>query len=351
MTQQVPPGFEAAHAEWLRVGGDRIDLRPDLYRSQYWKLVKEAVLTSKGFKCCRCNGVASLVHHLNYNHIGKDHLHPETLAAVCRACHGLVEYARNAESLKSRISSRTSMCKKLLADKYNCSDENAIGVCTRLLEYRDELIKLRTLFETKTYYYNSKIKSPIEPEARATRFEEKRERYSAEAKQFVSVWDGNATQKIEKLIPLLELEIKNCNEFVREVFEPVLPNAGNLPSEVETDAAARPRERRPVKPKLEFGSTALGVESLVVGIKFHRGHVDGIAQGDGVELVREPNNDYDPNAIRVNLQSGETLGYLTRELAAVLAKQMDAGSSVQAQVSKIVRDKVYVSVTAGTTDS
>jgi monoamine oxidase len=68
-------------------------------------------------------------------------------------------------------------------------------------------------------------------------------------------------------------------------------------------------------------------------------------QGDSVRLVREPNNAYDPNAVQVNLQTGETLGYLTKELAAALADQMDAGICVQAQVSRIVRDKVYVAVT------
>ena len=75
--------------------------------------------------------------------------------------------------------------------------------------------------------------------------------------------------------------------------------------------------------------------------------MDGIAQGDSVRLVREPNNAYDPNAIQVVLQAGETLGYLTSEFAAMLAKQMDAGICVQSQVSKIVRGKVYVAVVAG----
>ena len=56
-------------------------------------------------------------------------------------------------------------------------------------------------------------------------------------------------------------------------------------------------------------------------------------------------------AIQVKLQGGETLGYLTREFAAVLSKQMDAGSSARAQVSRILRDKIYVSITAGTADS
>jgi hypothetical protein len=49
----------------------------------------------------------------------------------------------------------------------------------------------------------------------------------------------------------------------------------------------------------------------------------------------------------VNLQTGEKLGYLTSEFAAVLAKRMDAGICVEAQVSRIVRDKVFVAVIVG----
>src|SRR5665647_536935 len=162
-TQQVPPGFETAHAEWLRIGGQTFRERhwcgagSEFYRSQYWKLVKDAVLTSKGFKCCRCNGDANLVHHLNYDHIGEDYFHPETLAAVCRACHGLIEYARKAESLISRISTRISLCKGFLRDRYR--EQNPAHIYARLLDYQDKLAELRNLFASKIYYRNPGIKS------------------------------------------------------------------------------------------------------------------------------------------------------------------------------------------------
>ena len=76
-TKQVPAGFEESHAEWLRAGGQsfrefhRFGPGAGFYRSKYWKLVKVAVLTSKGFKCCRCNEHASQVHHLNYDFVGE----------------------------------------------------------------------------------------------------------------------------------------------------------------------------------------------------------------------------------------------------------------------------------------
>lgn len=338
----VPTGFEAAHTEWLRIGGQtfreihRFGPRPDFYRSQYWKLVQDAVLTSKAFRCCRCSGAANLVHHVNYRHVGEDHFHPETMVAICRPCHGLVEYARKAESLISRISRRISLRNGFLDDRYH--DQDPAQVCARLLEYRDELAELRKLFANESYYRNPRIKSQAESEAVVARFRQECQAYEEHATNLVSTWNGSEKEKAARLLPMLELEIQNCREFVAQVFRPVPPRAGL-------------KERRPAEAMPVSGSAAPGVESLVVGIKFHRGHVEGIAQGDSVRLAREPNNAYDSNAIQVILETGETLGYLTREFAAVLVKQMDAGNCVQAQVSRIVRDKIYVAVTVGHTDS
>jgi len=247
----------------------------------------------------------------------------------------LVEYARKAESLISRISRRISLCKGFLSDRYR--EQNAVHVCARLLEYQDELANLRNLFASKIHYRNPRIKSEAESEAVVDRFRQKRQAYEEKATSLVSVWSGSEKEKAERLLPMLELEIQNCRKFIAEVFEPVPPSSRS--SEVEA------------KPARASEKITSGGESLVVGIKFHRGHIDGIAQGDGVELVREPNNAYDPNAIQVKLQTGETLGYLTREFAAMLCKQIEAEICVQAQVSRIVRDKIYVSVTVGTTDS
>ncbi len=356
-TQQVPPGFEAPHAEWLRIGGPnfrdiyRCSVGPGFYRSQYWKLVKQAVLALKDFKCCRCTGNANQVHHLNYDWVGEDHLHPESLAAVCVSCHGLIEYARKAESLIPRISRRLSLCQGFMEDRQGCLNQNAAHVYARLLEYQDILAELRRLFVAKTFYDNPRISSEAEAEAFRVSFQRERQAYQERAESLVSTWSGSEKEKAARLPPLLELEIQNCRMFVAEVFAPVPPRAEDLPSEVEANATVRSKGTRRIKPTPESGNAASGVESLVVGIKFHRGHVEGILQEDSVELVREPNNAYDPNAIQVKLHTGEILGYLTREFAAAFAKQMDVGMSPQAKVSRIVRDKIYVSVAAGSTPS
>ncbi len=44
-----------------------------------------------------------------------------------------------------------------------------------------------------------------------------------------------------------------------------------------------------------------------------------------VDLVREPHNQYDRNAVKVNNVYGEQVGHIKRELAAALAKILDQG--------------------------
>ena len=352
-THQVPEGFEAAHEEWLRTGGPafrevhRFGPCPDFYRSRYWKLVKECFLTSKGFKCLRCGGYADQVHHLYYDCRGEDHFHPESLVAVCGPCHGLMEYARNAEALISRISRRISLCEGFLDKSRGCLDQNPVHVCARLLEYQDELAQLRKLFQADTYYRNSRVTTERDAEAFDAWYRQKTEAYEKRAADMVSTWAGTDEEKSRLLLSMLAQEIENCRGFIAEVREPVLPSAERLVSSARFVAAEQfsGPSRNDIVPESAHGVQA--VEALVVATKFHRGHVGGLVRGDRVCLLREPNNPHDSNAIKVNLQTGETLGYLTKEYAAVLAAQIDAGVCVDAQISRIVGAKAYVAITEG----
>jgi len=51
----------------------------------------------------------------------------------------------------------------------------------------------------------------------------------------------------------------------------------------------------------------------------------GLVESGPVELVREPENVYDPNAIRV-VYKGKKLGYVPRAHSTVLAKLIDGGT-------------------------
>ena len=335
---QVPIGFELAHEEWLAIGGKEFQEEcwakenRAYYRTRYWALVRQAIFARDSATCFRCQASAGHVHHLTYDFIGIDHLHTETLVSVCKPCHRMVEYARLAESLISRIDRRISLCEGFLEDSSNCLDQNAAHVYARLLEYQDELAGLQTLFATGTPYTNPPPKSDAKANAAVSRVGIEIHAYEERAASLVSAWQGSEKEKAERLLPMLKLEIQKCERFAAAVLEPVSPRAPQLQRTYPTEALT------------ESGSKASGVEALVVGIKFHRGNADGIAAGESVQLVREPNNAYDRNAIRVNLGTGETLGYLTKEVAAVFANQLDSGGDVRGQIAKIIKDKVYVAL-------
>ncbi|KAJ6034488.1 uncharacterized protein N7446_009238 [Penicillium canescens] len=63
------------------------------------------------------------------------------------------------------------------------------------------------------------------------------------------------------------------------------------------------------------------VSGKIVGVRFYRGHAN---PKERVILKREPTNQYDRNAIRVDNVMGAQIGHIPREMAAKLAPYMDA---------------------------
>lgn len=65
------------------------------------------------------------------------------------------------------------------------------------------------------------------------------------------------------------------------------------------------------------------IENKVVGVRFYNGYA---TNGETVMLRREPTNQYDSNAIRVNNVFGEQIGHIPRPVALKLAPFMDSGA-------------------------
>jgi hypothetical protein len=63
-----------------------------------------------------------------------------------------------------------------------------------------------------------------------------------------------------------------------------------------------------------------------------------LKSGDRLELVREPDNPYDPNAVRIEWQ-GRTLGYLPRRDNQAVARQLDRGAALAASVARLVENR------------
>jgi hypothetical protein len=73
-------------------------------------------------------------------------------------------------------------------------------------------------------------------------------------------------------------------------------------------------------------------------------HYDAVAvwrdvkAGDRLELVREPDNPYDPNAVRIEWR-GRKLGYLPRRNNDAVARQLDRGTALEARVAQVKENR------------
>ena len=63
-----------------------------------------------------------------------------------------------------------------------------------------------------------------------------------------------------------------------------------------------------------------------------------MSAGDRLEMVREPGNPHDPNAVRVEWR-GRMLGYLPRTDNAAVARQLDRGAVLEARVARLKENR------------
>ena len=80
--------------------------------------------------------------------------------------------------------------------------------------------------------------------------------------------------------------------------------------------------------------------SPLAGFQFHEGKAlwDRMNPGDALTLVREPDNAYDPRAVRVDWQ-GHKLGYVPRKENEAVARQMDRGNLLEARIVKLQKHR------------
>jgi len=76
--------------------------------------------------------------------------------------------------------------------------------------------------------------------------------------------------------------------------------------------------------------------SPLAGFQYHAGAAvwDEMKVGDGLTLVREPDNPHDPKAVRVDWH-GQQLGYLPRVENGAVAAEMDRGARLEARIAKL----------------
>lgn len=77
-------------------------------------------------------------------------------------------------------------------------------------------------------------------------------------------------------------------------------------------------------------------DSPLAGFQFHEGKAlwSQLKEGDVLTLAREPENHYDPKAVRVEWQ-GHKLGYVPRRENLDLARLLDNGQQLKARITRL----------------
>lgn len=82
-------------------------------------------------------------------------------------------------------------------------------------------------------------------------------------------------------------------------------------------------------------------EFYVAGVQFRLGYqraLETIQEGDSLDLIAEPTNQYDPNAVQVHFE-GIFLGYVPKALSGLVAEALRTGNYYEASLTKLNRDE------------
>ena len=81
-------------------------------------------------------------------------------------------------------------------------------------------------------------------------------------------------------------------------------------------------------------------ESPLAGFQFHEGEAawSSMAVGAPLDLVREPDNRHDPNAVAVYFRENK-LGYVPRGENGAVAQMLDRGEELAATISRLTVDE------------
>lgn len=90
----------------------------------------------------------------------------------------------------------------------------------------------------------------------------------------------------------------------------------------------------------EINAKILLQNSPLAGFRYYEGKRlwSEMKVGDTLQLVREPDNSYDSNAVRVEWQ-GHKLGYVPRADNEALARFMDRGSKAEARITRLKKSR------------
>lgn len=81
-------------------------------------------------------------------------------------------------------------------------------------------------------------------------------------------------------------------------------------------------------------------EFYIAGVQYHemKNVIGTLEEGDSLDLIPEPSNKYDPNAVRIevmHLGASVMLGYVPRKFSPEVRAALDIGTDLQCQITRL----------------
>lgn len=111
---------------------------------------------------------------------------------------------------------------------------------------------------------------------------------------------------------------------LHRAVEAVMPKAAR---DVAADARREAAEAQRPEWRLDF---------MTAGSRHYSGEAERVRQGDELELLRDPSNWNDRNAIVVARLGGGQIGHVPRDEAALVAASLDRGAMYRARCKKVI---------------
>lgn len=139
--------------------------------------------------------------------------------------------------------------------------------------------------------------------------------------------------------------IQRANDLLGQIsnqerLQSTVPSTTQSQSSYSTITSSPPSNLQPPSPQKQTSGSFYPYASFhtkVAGVTYEgrQQYVKRLLVGEKLRLLREPSNTYDRNAVAVLDTHGNTIGYLSREIAAKMAPRIDAGESFDVAVTAV----------------
>lgn len=85
-------------------------------------------------------------------------------------------------------------------------------------------------------------------------------------------------------------------------------------------------------------------EFFIAGVRFHEFHlvIDDISENDKLILIPEPDNKFDPNAVRIEYNDGDRpsvmLGYIPKKFSSEVCAMIEVGDTIKCVLTELNKD-------------